>query len=73
MQKFKGELTVGELKKKLEKLPDDMVVLTGSRDHSYRSVNAGEEIALYKDCYWGEYGDEPLERGEEIVKVLVIK
>lgn len=51
-------MTVGQLKKKIEIMPDNWQVLMPASDHSYRPVDAAVEI-VEKDGkgYFGEPAD----------------
>lgn len=53
-------MNVGELKKTLENVPDDVPVLTSGRDHSYREVSALVGSALLEDggTWTEDYGEE---------------
>jgi len=64
-------MTVGELRKKLEGLDDDIPVVTHGRDHSYNVVRScGEEPAEgYEGKCYEFYGEEHM--GPESTEILV--
>ncbi len=72
--------TVGELRKAIEGLPDDTVVLAPYSDHTYKLVGGQvTEVALSKDHRGGRifsewFGDPKHYDGPvEVVKALVIE
>jgi hypothetical protein len=67
--------TVKRLKKLIENLPDDTLIVTNGRDHSYRSVSAqsdwiGYDVALGTFSEW--HGKEHASEDEQRVKALII-
>jgi hypothetical protein len=76
--KRNGMLTVAELKRVLDDLPDDMVVVQGGSDHSYNALGilqVGVMEAEYskKSHYFGEfYGEVSDPKNMERIDVLVI-
>ena len=73
-------LTVGELKKLIAEVPDDLPVLREGSDHSYCTVDGASDLAVgYMkpesrwDPAWFEwYGEEHANEGEEKKYALVI-
>lgn len=74
------QLTVGKLKKILEQMPNDALVVRPNFDHSYINVHAEETTALVENASYGLYTED---HGEEYyspeeaenltrIKVLVI-
>lgn len=70
-------MTVGQLRKIIEKLPDDTRVLAPSADHSFHDVDASASTALYdRRSGWTEdYGEDQTPEAEfgERRSVLVIR
>lgn len=64
---------VGKLKKLIENLPDDMLIVTLASDHQYRSVvvDVAKAEQLYNGYFNEYYGDE-FSAGNPIVDVLLI-
>ena len=70
-------MTVGELKKILEEIPDDnLPILKPSRDHSYTPIYHAEvcDVAYHSNIReWFEYfSDEHMSPGEEKQRALVV-
>lgn len=67
-------MNVKKLKKLLEKLPDDTIVVTSSSDHSYRHVGADyTDAEQQNNGDFSEYhGDKHMFPGSKKIKVLVI-
>lgn len=68
-------LTVGELRKKLEGVPDDVRVLHPGSDHSYRETQAIDTTALYVGGHqWTEdHGRIPGRDFGKRLRVIVIE
>lgn len=54
-------MNVGELKKKLEKVPDNVILVVPGNDHSYREC----EVILTTGLYNNMYGEWIEDFGEE--------
>lgn len=70
-------LTVGELRKRIDGLDDDMPVVMPSQDHSYRELFSTEviDVVVSQDGYMTEpdcLGDPTLSDGESIVSALLV-
>ncbi len=64
-------MTVAELIKKLEKMPQDVEVVTPGHDHSYSQIyNFYEAKAEVDGSFMSEYHDELMFGGE--VKIVVV-
>jgi len=74
----RGYLTVGELKKLLKDVSDDMIVVQSGSDHSYyalgpEDVGVCEAEYLKKEDYFGEYyDDESMISGAVKIEVFVV-
>jgi hypothetical protein len=68
-------MTVGELKKIINRCHDNTIILVPGEDHSYNHVYVFERNVLKQPgLYFCEYYDYvPLEDGEQVVKALVIE
>lgn len=68
--------TVGELKKLIADLPDDMKILVPSSDHSYYEAAVVVDEATYSKKYhhWSEHWEDiPLDKGDVKVDVLIVE
>lgn len=66
-------LTVGQLKKMIADLPDDMMVVSSGRDHNFRRVQAWVVPARQTPISLDEHYEEiPLEDGEKVIQVLQV-
>jgi hypothetical protein len=68
-------MKVTELRKALENLPDDLVVVTdGGRDHSYTRVRwaHADKAELFSDGHLCEYFDEANLSGGRPIEVFVV-
>lgn len=69
-------MNVGLLKKLIENLPDDTIIVVPSKDHSYRQVDRIEttEAERGKGGYLGEwYEDQEILESSKIITVLRIE
>lgn len=69
-------MTVGKLKKLLNDLPDEMLVVIPSDDHSYSTVVWAAELQIrseqYGDNLTEHYEEIPLRKGDEVITAVVI-
>jgi len=69
-------MTVGELKKLIEKMPDDTPILVPGDDHSYRAATASNCTALLerRNQWTEDYGEEmtPEKEYGKRVKALIV-
>ena len=75
--KFNGMMTVAHLKKLLEKIPEDTVLVTHGSDHSYdplsvRAATLVEAEYVKSAHYFGEYYGDLHDPESEVIKVVVI-
>ena len=70
------KMTVKQLRSMLNELPDDMVILKPSRDHSYTELyGCGVEYVTYSEKYrhWAEYwSDDSMREDEEKRSAFVV-
>lgn len=68
-------LTVGDLRRRLDGVDDDVIVVAPASDHSYRVIRMASEATAIK---WGQselcedYDDE-LDSDQERISVLVVE
>lgn len=70
-----GVLTAGELRKVLDRVPDDTpILIAGGPDHSYRKPSGAEvNLAGYAQGYFGEwYGRKHASPGERPISAIII-
>lgn len=69
-------MNVGELKRRLENIPDDTVVLIGGGyDHSYYTCNSVSDThaeTVEGRLYWEYHNDENMEPDGKKVRAVVI-
>jgi hypothetical protein len=68
-------MTIKELKKRIESMPDEVVVVIDASDHSYRRTYVAEKVeaVITKHKEYSEYfGTEYLNRGDKVVEVFRI-
>lgn len=69
-------MNVKQLKQLLEKVPNDVVVLVPTRDHSYTPAYAKIDTALFEEGIWSEdHGDQHSSGPESVQRrtVLVVE
>jgi len=68
-------MKIKELKKRIAEMPDEMVVVTDSFDHSYRPVGEAEKVEAavnkHRD-YHEHFGQDYLNPGDKVVEVFRI-
>jgi hypothetical protein len=73
---IRNSLTVGQLKKLLADVPDNLVVLTPSSDHSYTTVRkngvAVTTVEVTPDGYFEYFDDENMFVNGSATEALVI-
>jgi len=67
-------MTAGELKKKLEEVPDDAYVVLDSRDHSYRTADGVHLIDAeeHNRRFYEYFSDEEMTSGSKKVQVVLV-
>lgn len=65
-----SSLSVGELRKKLAELPEDMPVVLGASDHSYRADVSAHVVECKPDENWTEPDGTESEGVEEALAIL---
>ena len=68
------EFTVGKLRKLIENVPDDTIVLTHGYDHSYDSVDIRLSTSLFDGVYEEDFGEQftPETEDKKRVQILLI-